>query len=113
MEFHSYKDQVLAAMKLCREEFCERVGALVVAEAQSLTPVLTGNLRRSEVYEVMENNEGVNVGVTPDILYGLTVEKGSSTQEAQPYLEPGAINSIDKITKVAEQLYRDHLDGDI
>lgn len=112
MEFKSYKDQVLEAMKLCKKEFCEGVGTLVVAEAQSITPVDTGNLRRSEVYEVMPNNEGVYIGVTPNAPHGLYVEKGTSTQKAQPYLEPGATNSVPKIVKVAEQIYRDKLGGD-
>lgn len=111
MEFKSYKNQVLAAMLLCKKEFCEGVGTLVVAESQSLTPVLTGNLRRSEVFEVMPNNDGVWVGVTPDAPYALAVEKGDSRHKAQPYLEPGAMNSLDKITNVAEQVYRDYLGG--
>lgn len=112
MEFHSYKNQVLSVLKLCKKEFAEGVGTLVIAEAQSLTPVDTGNLRRSEVFEVMANNDGVVVvGVTPDAPYGLYVEKGIG-QKAQPFLEPGAINSIDKIVNVAEQVYRKNIGGD-
>lgn len=111
MAFRSYKDEVLAAMKLCKKEFAESVGALGVAEAQSLTPVLSGNLRRSEVYEVMPNNEGVYIGVTPNAPYGLVVEKGDSTHTAQPFLEPAIMNSIPKIIDVAEQIYRNRLGG--
>ena len=111
MEFKSYKNQVMAAMKLCKKEFAEGVGTLVIAEAQSLTPVDTGNLRRSEVFEVMPDNEGVYVGVTPDAPYGLTIEKGLSGHKAQPYLEPGAMNSIPKIINVAEQVYRNTFGG--
>ena len=62
MDFKSNKTAVLAVLKLCKKEFCEGVGALVVAEAQNLTVVDTGNLKRSEVYEVMPDNAGVNVG---------------------------------------------------
>lgn len=118
MEFKSNKAAVLAALKLCKKEFCDGVGTLVVAEAQSLTPVdkspnapHPGNLRRSEVFEVMPNNEGVIVGVTPDAPYALAVEKGDSHHKPQPYLEPGAMNSIPKITNVAEALYRSKLGG--
>lgn len=112
MEFKSYKNQVLAAMKLCRKEFAEGVGTLVVAEAQSLTPVDTGNLRRSEVYEVMPDNQGVYVGVTPDAPYALTIEKGLSNHKKQPFLEPGAMQAIPKIINVAEQVYRNKFGGD-
>jgi len=112
LAYRSYKDQVLATLKLCKKEFCESVGALGVAEAQNLTPVLSGNLRRSEVYEVMPNNEGVYIGVTPNAPYAVDVEKGNSKQTAQPYLEPGITNAIPKIVDVAEQIYRDKLGGD-
>jgi hypothetical protein len=105
MEFKSYKSQVMAAMKLCKKEFCEGVGVLAVAEVQSVTPVLSGNLKKSIVSEVMPNNEGINIGVTPAAPYGLYVEKGIG-QTAQPFLEPGAMNAIPKITSVAEQIYR-------
>ena len=112
MGFTSYKDQVLSAMKLCKREFAESVGALGVAEAQNLTPVLSGNLRRSEVYEVMPNDKGVYIGVTPNAPYAVDVEKGNSKQTAQPYLEPGIMNSIPKIIDIAEQIYRSRLGSD-
>jgi len=111
MEFKSNKNAVLAAMKLCKKEFCEGVGALVVAEAQALTVVDTGNLRRSEVYEVMPGNAGVNVGANESAPYALTIEKGLSGHKAQPFLEPGAMSSIPKIINVAESLYRSKLGG--
>lgn len=112
MEFHSYKNEILAVLKLCKKEFCEGVGTLVVAEAQNLTPVDTGNLRRSETYEVMPDNEGVYVGAGEEAPYALIIEKGFSNHKAQPFLEPGAMNAIPKIINVAEQAYRDHLGGD-
>ncbi len=111
MEFKSNKAAVIEAMKQCKKEFCEGVGTLVIAEAQARTVVDTGNLRRSEVYEVMPNNEGVHVGVTEEAPYGLTIEKGLAGHKAQPFLEPAAMDSIPKIVKVAEQVYRDKMGG--
>jgi len=111
MEYRSYKNAVLIAMGLCKKEFCEEVGTLVVAEAQSLTPVDTGNLRRSETSEVMPGNAGVYVGVTEEAPYALTIEKGLAGHKAQPFLEPGAMNSIPKITSVAMQVYRNKMGG--
>jgi hypothetical protein len=111
MEYKSNLPQVIAAMRLCKKEFCQGVGALVVETVQGITPVLTGNLQRSETYEVMPGDEGVNVGVTPAAKYGLCVEKGIG-QRAQPYLEPGAMASISKITSVAENLYKSKLGGE-
>ena len=106
MSYKSYKSEVLFAMKIIKHEFCEGVGTLCVAEAQSLTPVLTGNLKKSIVSEVMAGDKGVYIGVTQDAPYGVMVEKGTSKQHAQPFLEPGAINSIPKIINVAEKLYK-------
>ena len=111
MSYKSYKDKVLKVLKDNKHEFCEKVGVLAVAETQGLVPVLTGNLKRSIVSEIIPSNEGVFIGVTPDAPYGIIIEKGSSKQPAQPYLEPGANNAIPKIIKVAEQLYRDKLGG--
>jgi hypothetical protein len=111
VEYKSYRNEVLAVLKLCKKEFCEGVGTLVVAEAQARTKVDTGNLKRSEVYEVMPNNEGVNVGVNESAPYALTIEKGLSGHKAQPFLEPGAMASIPKIINVAENIYKSKLGG--
>ena len=111
MQFKSYKSQVLAAMKNCKHEFCEGIGILAVAEVQPLVPVLTGNLKKSIVSEVINGDKGINIGVTPDAPYGIMVEKGTNKQKAQPYLEPGAINAIPKIINVAEQIYKRKIGG--
>jgi HK97 gp10 family phage protein len=116
LEYKSNKNAILAALLLCKKEFCTGVGTLAVAEVQSVTPVGTdqydthkGNLKKSIVAEVMPSNEGVYVGVTPNADYGLWVEKGSSRQSPQPYLEPGCNNAIPKITNIAEQVYRNKM----
>lgn len=106
MNYKSNKNAVLLAMTLCKKEFCDGVGTLVVAESKSLTPVLTGNLKKSIVSETMDNNKGVYIGVNESAPYGIMVEKGTSRQKAQPYLEPGAMNTIPKIVKVANQIYK-------
>lgn len=117
MEFKSYKAEVLAAMELCKHEFCEGVGTLVVAEAQSIVPVgvypdpHAGNLKKSIVSEILPNDEGIAVGVTPDAPYGLVIEKGLANHKAQPYLEPAANNSISKIVNVAERVYKQKMGG--
>lgn len=98
-------------MKLCKKEFCEKVGTLAVAEVQPLVPVDTGNLRRSIVSENMSNNEGIYIGATADAPYALTIEKGLSNHKAQPFLEPGVLSAIPKIVNVAESLYRSKLGG--
>ena len=106
MQYKSYKDKVLKAMKDCKHEFCVGIGTLAVAEVQPLVPVLSGNLKKSIVSDVIDGDKGINIGVTPDALYGLTIEKGLLNHKAQPYLEPGSMNAIPKITNVAERIYK-------
>jgi len=105
MSYTSHLSDVLKVMKDNKKEFCKKVGVLCVAEVQPLVPVDTGNLRRSIVSEVMEGNKGVYIGVTPNAPYGIIIEKGSSKQPAQPFLQPGVTNAIPKIINVAEDLY--------
>ena len=110
MDYTSYKDKVLAAMAQCKKEFCEGVGTLVVAEVQPLVPLLTGNLKKSIASDVLPDNTGIEIGVTPNAPYGIYVEKGIG-QTAQPYLEPGAMNAIPKIQNVAERVYKQKMGG--
>ena len=118
MVYKSYKNAALVAMKLCKKEFCIGVGTLVVGEAQSICPVdksphapHPGNLKKSIVSEVMPGDKGVYIGVTESAPYGILVEKGSSKQSAQPYLEPGAMNSIPKLPLIANNVYKQFMGG--
>lgn len=111
MGFKSYKTEVMVAMKLCKHEFCEGVATLAKAEVQPLVPVLTGNLKKSIATEIMPKDEGIYIGVTPEAKYGIYVEKGTSRQKAQPYLEPGVVNCIPKIVEVARKHYNHGLGG--
>ena len=118
MEFKSYKNQVLAAMKDCKHEFCQGIGTLTVAEVQSITPVgvytggkVGGNLKKSIVAEVIPGDLGINIGANETAPYAETIEKGLNNHKAQPYLEPGSMNAIPKITNVAKQIYKRKMGG--
>ena len=100
MPYKSYKDEVLKALKKAKGEICNEIGTYVVAEAQTRTAVLTGALRRSETFEVMDNDDGINVGVV-GIPYALAVEKGDSHHTAQPFLEPAVMDNIAKLEEIA------------
>lgn len=113
MGYTSYKDKVLKVLKDNKHEFCERVGVLAVGEVVPITPInkdnnapSRGDLKKGITHDVMANDKGVYVGVIQGIKYGIYVEKGTSRQTAQPYLEPGCMNAIPKIKNVAEDLYR-------
>jgi len=112
MEYKSYSVQVKAKMKLCKHEFCEAVGVWAVGEVKSIAPInqdkhapTRGNLKKSIASEVMPGDEGVYIGVTPEAKYGIYVEKGTSKQKAQPFLEPGILNTLPHIQNIAYKHY--------
>jgi len=119
MTVKSYRTEINVKMDLAMEGFCEGVGNLVVGEAKNLCPVgvtegdhIAGNLKRSITYEVMDGFSGVVIGVKDgDADYATAVEKGIG-QPAQPYLEPGSVNSIPKIINIAYKNYAHEFGGE-
>ena len=103
MGYKSNINNVKNALNKSKKEICNEIGTFVTAEAQNRTTVLTGNLKRSETFEVMNNNSGVYVGATSDAPYAPWIEKGSSKQTAQPFLEPAVMDNISKIEEIAKQ----------
>ena len=109
-------NEVLGKIDEAKREASEKVGIYVISEAQMRTPVGTdpsdkhkGNLRRSETFEVMENNEGVRVGVTPSADYGKIVELGSSKMKAQPFLTPAVEENISTIEAIVDKIFAEKL----
>lgn len=112
MGYKSYKDKVLKALDEAKKDACETIGAFVVAEAKLRTPVFTGNLKRSETFEVMSDNKGVIVGSTPNAPYDIWVEKGTESQKAQPHWEPAVMENISKIEQLTGYKIRKKMSGD-
>ena len=106
MSYKSNLTAVMFALHEAKHEFCVGTGVLTVAEVQSVTPVKTGNLKKCIASEVMSDNAGIYIGVTPEAPYGLFVDQGSSRQPAQHFLENGSNNAIPKIINVANQVYK-------
>lgn len=105
MKYTSYNKEVKEKMKQNKKEFCEAVGVEAVAEVQSVSPVLTGNLKRSIAFDVHSDNGGVDIGASADADYAMYVEKGTSKQKAQPFLEPGVMNMLKRIEQIAQRLF--------
>lgn len=112
MGYKSYKDNVIRALDEAKKNACETIGAFVVAEAKLRTPVLSGNLKRSETFEVMNKNEGVMVGSTPNAPYDIWVEKGTAKQKAQPHWEPAVMDNISKIEELTGYTIKEKMSGD-
>jgi len=95
--------EVLKALDKAKIGICNDIGTFVVAEAQVRTVVDTGNLKRSETFEVMPNNAGIYVGVTSAAPYGIIIEKGSTNHPARPFLEPAVMDNISQLKDIAER----------
>ena len=103
MEFDSNIDNVLKAYKESRKQALQNIGTYVTAEAQTRAPVGTapsdnhkGNMRRSITFTVIDDNE-VDIGCTADAPYAPFVEKGTSKQKAQPFIEPAVMDNLDRL----------------
>lgn len=110
MGFTSYKSEVMRALNEAKKDICTEWGTFVTAEAQLRTPVLSGDLRRSETSEIIGDSEGVHIG-SSGIPYAIAVEKGDSHHTAQPYLEPAAMDNIPKLESIAKEKISEHMGG--
>lgn len=66
------------------QSYLDRVGGEIVADAQAIVPVDTGDLRRSIKHTVVEDT----VVISAEEDYAMEVEFGTSKMAAQPYLRP-------------------------
>ena len=110
MSFENHLSEVLAALKAGRQQTLNNIGTFVTAEAKLRAAVDTGNMRRNTTYDVPSDDE-VDLGVTPDAPYGIDVEKGTSKQKAQPFLEPAVMDNIDKLKDITGQNISAHMGG--
>lgn len=103
MSYISYVNKVKQALNKSKKDICNEIGTFVTAEAQNRATVLTGNMRRSTTFDVHDDNNGVDIGTTMDAPYAPYVEKGTSKQAAQPFLEPAVMDNISKFEEIAKQ----------
>lgn len=116
MAFKSNLNGVLNALKAGKQQTLNNIGTYVTAEAQLRAAVgkredgdpHPGNMRRSTTFDVVSDNE-VDVGVTNEAPYAVYVEKGTSKQQAQPFLEPAVTDNIDKLKDIAGQAISAHM----
>lgn len=77
------------------------IGKFIQKEAAENAPVKTGALRSSIDYQV----SGDELQVGSDLDYAAKIELGDSKVNAQPFLEPAAINNRDRLKKIAEKAF--------
>lgn len=86
-----------AGMLKAPQELLTDIGLLAQGNAQRLTPVATGTLRRS----ITNRIEGNAVYIGTAVEYAPFVEYGTSRMAAQPYLQPGIDNSLSDVERLA------------
>lgn len=99
MKVTSHKDEVIAAKNAAIMAALESIGITAEAHAKVACPVDTGNLRNSITHET--GNSFVAIGT--NVEYAPYVELGTSTQRAQPYLQPAIENYMDQYRQIIQQ----------
>lgn len=77
---------------------------MLTAEYQGRTPVVSGNMKAHETFDILPNNDGIQVGTTPEADYALWVELGSSKQKAQHILENTVNDSLSRLESTASEI---------
>lgn len=108
MAFKSNLDEVLSVLNEAKKQTLTEIGTFVTAEAQLRATVKSGNMRRSTTFDVPNSNE-VDVGTTNEAPYAVYVEKGTSRQVAQPFVEPAVMDNIDTLETIAKQSIKAHM----
>ncbi|GKX65834.1 HK97 gp10 family phage protein [Inconstantimicrobium mannanitabidum] len=97
-------DKVVELIKKTMNGISKEVGTTLLADMQSGTPVLTGNLRRAETF-IVENKDNtfkVILGVDKSIVYAAKVEF-----ENKSYMR----STIDKDKQKIEDIIKKNLGG--
>lgn len=89
------------AINSAKERALTKIGLVVQDDARLRSPVDTGNLRGSIDHKVNVSDDSVAIGT--NLKYGIFVEKGTSRQKAQPYLEPAATENRGLIERIARE----------
>jgi HK97 gp10 family phage protein len=111
MTFESHLDDVLKAYRESKNQMLNNIGIFGTSEAQLRAAVDTGNMRRSTTFDIPSENE-VDIGTTNEAPYAIYVEKGSSKQNAQPFIEPAVMDNIDRLEEIAGQTIKANMGGD-
>jgi len=70
---------------------------LVQRESMKLTPVLTGRLRASHMFEISGAGLKMEAAVGPTVNYATFIHDGTRFMKARPFLKDGADASLDQI----------------
>ena len=111
MGYKSCNNSLIKAISKSKKDMCNEIGLLIKNEAQARAPV-EGNIRASIDFQVNEDNSGFNIGVTANAPDAIIVEKGSSEQKAQPFLEFAAMNNFKTMEAIAYKNISANMSGD-
>ncbi|AGK97629.1 hypothetical protein [Clostridium pasteurianum] len=110
MGLNWYGEAVKQAINGSKKEICTEWGVLLQAAYQARTPVISGNMKAHETFQVHDDNSGVDIGTT-EVNYSIDVELGSSKQKAQHILENTVNGSTGKIVDVASKIISSKMGG--
>ena len=101
IKFKENSKEVKNAINEGIEEALKVSGDIVLDEAVSTAPIVTGALRDSLRSEVEKNK----VAIGSDVEYALFVHEGTSTQRKQPFLKDAFYNQSREILSAIEEIF--------
>lgn len=101
MKYEVYFNEVEKMIEENIREALTNTGNLIKAEAKLLTPVKTGQLRRSLSYRTDAKNASVTIGTNID--YAEAVHNGTSRQRSQPFLKDAIYQNINEIENIFKE----------
>lgn len=110
MAYKSNLNNILSTLSSTKKDVCNSWGTTLVAEYKARTPVVSGNMRKAETFDTLGNNEGIQIGTTPQADYALYVEEGSSKQPAQHILRDTILDNINTLQSIAKNKISSSMD---
>ena len=103
--FKSNVDKFFAQSKEKINQGWEEIGQTLVADIKAATPVITGHLRDSNDYQVLDDTCELVLYNTAE--YASFVELGTIFQVAQPFIRETVYKDISKITEIMKRNLND------
>lgn len=110
MGYKSNLNSILGTLNSTKRDLCNSWGTVLTAEYKARTPVVSGNMRRAETFDTLGNNEGIQIGTTPQADYALYVEEGSSKQPAQHILRDTILDNVHILQSIAKNKISSSMD---
>lgn len=105
----NYLRECQQQLQEAKEVALEKIGIYVTGEAMDRSPVLTGQLRDSNGYQVEAEEGKVIVGNSAS--HSIFVHEGGGSRRPQRFLEDAVMQNTSRINQLINETYKEKLRG--